>query len=143
MSVQSRTAAIKSEILNQSLFVHTNTDLRVPQSLGCEVVTGAAAGIKPPSSARHRHVLVVGRVVGVGNIDVDQVVVIVVIVVVVVVIVVVDVVGGVDDPVDHGQHEAEEAEGGHAPALLHAVAGVGLGHEDNGSRLLAGTQGGS
>ena len=129
-------------MLNQSLFVHTNTDLRVPQCLGCKVVT---AGIKPPSSARHRHVLVVGRVVGVGNIDVDQVVVIVVIVIVVVIIVVivVDVVGGVDDPVDHGQHEAEEAEGGHAPALLHAVAGVGLGHEDNGSRLLAGTQGGS
>ena len=89
---------------------------------------------------KYRHVLIVGSVVGVGNIDVDQVVVVIIIVVVIIVIVVVDVVGGVDNPVDHSQHEAEEAECGHAPALLHAVAGVRLGHEDNGSRLLAVTE---
>ena len=112
----------------------TSTNLWSPHRLGCKVITAVT---KPPSSARHRHVIIVGRVVGVGNIDVDQVVIVIIVVVVIIVIVVVDVVGGVDDPVDHSQHEAEEAECGHAPALLHAVAGVRLGHEDNGSRLLA------
>ena len=54
-----------------------------------------------PASAGHGGVHVVGRVVGVGHVDVGQVVVVIVVVVVVVIVVVVNVVGGVDDRIHH------------------------------------------
>ena len=74
------------------------------------------APLHPAPPPRHGHVLVVGRVVGICHVDVDQIVVVIVVVIIVVVVIVIDVVGGVDDGVDHCQDEAEEAKGGHSPS---------------------------
>ena len=78
------------------------------------LIPGNVSLLHPPSPPGHGHVLIVGCVVGIGHIDVDQVVVIVVIIIVVVVVIIVDVVSGVDDGVHHSEDKAEKAKGRHS-----------------------------
>ena len=64
----------------------------------------------PTSSPSSCHIHVIGVVVGIGDVDVGNIVVVVIVVVVVIIIVVVDVVGIVDCSVDksHGKtHESK------------------------------------
>ena len=75
---------------------------------------GHVALLHPPSPPSHGHVLIVGRVVSIGHVDVDQIVVIVVVIIIIVVVIVVDVVSCVDDGVNHSKDEAEEAKGRHS-----------------------------
>ena len=70
--------------------------------------------LHPPPPPSHGHVLIVGRIVGIGHVDVDQVVVIVVVIIIIVVVIVVDVVGRVDDSIHHSKDEAEEAKCRHS-----------------------------